>query len=128
MPIAATRPSTRPDVPELLSRAREIAELVRSPPQQSEKDRRVSDDVIEHIRRADLFRILQPQAYGGFEFDFDVFTQIVAIIAGGCGSSGWVYSLLASHQWLTACFPEKAQDEFWRDRGTVAAGTYAPAG
>jgi resorcinol 4-hydroxylase (FADH2) len=128
MSIAATHPSIKPDVPELLSRAREIAELVRFRAQQTEKGRRVSDDVVERMRCADLFRILQPQAYGGFEFDFDVFTQIVAIIAGGCGSSGWVYGLLASHQWLTACFPEKAQEEFWRDRGTVAAGTYAPAG
>ena len=128
MSIAATRSSAIPDVPELLSRARDIAEYVRSRAQQTEKDRRVSDDVIDHMRRADLFRILQPRAYGGFEYGFDVFTQIVAVIAGGCGSSGWVYGLLASHQWLTACFPARAQEEFWSERGAVAAGTYAPVG
>jgi alkylation response protein AidB-like acyl-CoA dehydrogenase len=128
MSIAATRSFAGPDVPELLSRAREIAELVRARAQQTEADRRIADDVIERMRGLELFRVLQPRAYGGFEYGFDVFAQVVAVIAGGCGSSGWVYGLLASHQWLTACFPAKAQEEFWRDRGAVAAGTYAPVG
>jgi alkylation response protein AidB-like acyl-CoA dehydrogenase len=128
MSVAASRSITRPDVHELTSRARDIAQLVRARAQQTELDRRVSEDVVDRMREADLFRILQPGDYGGFEYGFDVFAPIVAVIAGGCGSSGWVYGLLASHQWLTACFPTKAQEEFWRDRGAVAAGTYAPAG
>jgi alkylation response protein AidB-like acyl-CoA dehydrogenase len=128
MAIAAARRTARPDPAELLSRARKIAELVRERAQQTEIDRRISDEVIEEMRKAELFRILQPQHYGGFEYDFDVFAQIVTVIAGGCGSSGWVYGLLASHQWLTACFPAAAQDEFWHKRGALAAGTYAPTG
>jgi resorcinol 4-hydroxylase (FADH2) len=128
MPVAATRSSARPDLPELLSRAREIAQLVRARARQTELDRRVSDEVVERMRKAELFRILQPQAYGGFEYGFDVFAQIVTVIAGGCGSSGWVYGLLASHQWLAACFPAQAQDEFWSDPGALAAGSYPPVG
>ena len=31
----------------------------------------------------------------------------------GCGSTGWVYGLLASHQWLIACLAPEAQDEVW---------------
>jgi alkylation response protein AidB-like acyl-CoA dehydrogenase len=120
--------AARPDVAELLSRARHIAEVVRERAQQTEVDRRISDDVIKAMRKAELLGILQPQAYGGFEYDFEVFAQVVAVIAAGCGSSGWVYGLLASHQWLTACFPEAAQDEFWRDRDALAAGAYAPTG
>jgi resorcinol 4-hydroxylase (FADH2) len=128
MPMTVAASAAKPDVPELLSRARAIAELVSARAQQTEEDRRVADDVIERMRALDLFRVLQPQSYGGFEYGFDVFAQIVAIVAGGCGSSGWVYGLLASHQWLTACLPREAQDEFWRDPGAIAAGTYAPAG
>ena len=125
MSVTASRSLTRPDVLELISRARDIAQLVRARAKQTELVRRVSEDVIDHMRKADLFRILQPQAYCGFEYGYDVFVQIVAVIAGGCGSSGWVYGLLASHQWLAACFPAKAQEEFWRDHGAVAAGSYA---
>ena len=46
----------------------------------------------------------------------------------GCGSTGWVYALLASHQWLIACFSKAAQDEVWQERTALAAGTYAPGG
>jgi resorcinol 4-hydroxylase (FADH2) len=124
--LAASSPAERPDASELLARAHTIAEIARERAQQTEAERRVSDDMIARIRQADLFRIMQPQAYGGFEYGFEDFFQIVAAIASGCGSTGWVYGLLASHQWLIACFPPEAQAEVWRDHNAVAAGTYAP--
>jgi alkylation response protein AidB-like acyl-CoA dehydrogenase len=120
--------TSRPDVEELLERARAIGQLVRGRAQHTETDRRVSTEVIEAMRQAELFKILQPRAYGGFEYGFDVFVMTIAAIARGCGSTGWVYGLLASHQWITACFPRQAQDDFWRDRNALAAGSYAPIG
>jgi resorcinol 4-hydroxylase (FADH2) len=126
--IAARSPASSPDVADLLARARGIAELARARAEQTEADRRVGADMIERMRQADLFRIMQPQAYGGFEYGFDVLAQIVAAIASGCGSTGWVYGLLASHQWLMACFSREAQDEVWRDRTALATGSYAPVG
>src|SRR2546429_9567789 len=129
MSVAAARPSAAtPDVSDLLTRARGTAKLARERPQQTEADRRVGDDIIERMRQADLFRVMQPHAYGGFEYGFDVVAQIVAAIASGCGSTGWVYALLASHQWLIACFSKAAQDEVWQERTALAAGTYAPVG
>ena len=118
----------KPDVAELLARAREIAALVRPRVRETEANRRVAADIIERLRDAELFRILQPRAYGGFEYGFDVFADAVAAIGRGCGSTAWVYGLGAVHQWFVACFPRAAQDEFWADRGSIAAGSYAPAG
>src|SRR5580704_11956508 len=62
----------RPDVPELLARAHDIAALAREQAQETESARRVGDDMVARMRQADLFRIMQPQAYGGFEYDFAV--------------------------------------------------------
>jgi resorcinol 4-hydroxylase (FADH2) len=107
----ALSPVARPEAAELLARARAIAALARERAQQTEAERRVSEDMIERMRQADLFRLMQPQAYGGFEYGFDVLSEVVAAIASGCGSTGWVYGLLASHQWLIACFSREAQDE-----------------
>lgn len=127
MSVGALRSSVvEPDVSDLLARARGIAVVARERAQQTETDRRVGDDMIERMRQADLFRVMQPRAYGGFEYGFEVFAQIVAAIASGCGSTGWVYALLASHQWLIACFSQAAQDEVWQDPTALAAGTYAP--
>ncbi|TMK05238.1 MAG: flavin-dependent monooxygenase [Alphaproteobacteria bacterium] len=123
---AVTSSAAKPDVADLLARARTIAEFARERAQQTETERRVGDDMIERMRQADLFRVMQPRLYGGFEYGFDVFAQITAAIASGCGSTGWVYALLASHQWLIACFSKAAQDEVWQDSNALAAGTYAP--
>src|ERR1700730_14281847 len=118
----------RPNVPRLLSRASIIAEIARARARETEANRRISDDLIERMHDAELLRILQPQAYGGFEYGFDVFAELVATIGRGCGSSAWVYGLGAVHQWFAACLPKEAQDEFWADPGAIAAGSYAPVG
>ena len=119
-------PFDRPEVAELLARARAIAATARERANETEAARRVSEDIVARMREADLFRVLLPKAFGGFEYGFDVFARIEATLASGCGSTGWVYGLLASHQWLIACFPPEAQDEVWHDRTALAAGTYAP--
>jgi alkylation response protein AidB-like acyl-CoA dehydrogenase len=117
-----------PSVPELLSRARDIAALVRARAEQTEAERRVAADVFDRMREAEFFRILQPRAYGGFEYGFEVAMQVAIIVGAGCGSSGWVCSFAIMHQWLAASFPAKAQDEFWVDRGAIGMGSYAPVG
>ena len=123
---AATSSLQRPAVSELLERARGIAALARGRAIETERARRVSGDMIARLRQADLFRVMQPRNYGGFEYGFEAIAQIEAAVASGCGSTGWVYGLLASHQWLLTCFSPEAQEEIWADRTALAAGTYAP--
>jgi alkylation response protein AidB-like acyl-CoA dehydrogenase len=118
--------SVIPSASDLIARAREIGALARERAQETEAARRVSEDMVARMRAADLFRVLQPKVYGGFEYGFEVFGAIEAALANGCGSTAWVYGLLASHQWLLACFAKEAQDEVWRDPNALAAGTYAP--
>jgi resorcinol 4-hydroxylase (FADH2) len=125
---AAGSPDKDPAVGELLERARVIAALARERARETEANRRVGDDIVERMRQADLLRVMRPRAYDGLEHGFDVFTQLVAIIGSGCGSTGWVYGLLASHQWLVACFSAQAQEEVWKDRNALTTGTYAPVG
>ena len=123
---AATPSLGQPDVAELLERARKIARIARERAVETERARRVSEDMVARMRQAELFRVMQPRAYGGFEYGFEVMAQIEAVVASGCGSTGWVYGLLASHQWLLACFSPEAQEEIWTDRAATATGTYAP--
>jgi resorcinol 4-hydroxylase (FADH2) len=126
MPLTAAKPTAKVEIPELLARARTIAALARERARQTEADRRVGDDMTARIAELDLFRVMQPQAYGGLEYGFEVFAEIVTILASGCGSTGWVYGLLASHPWLIGCFSREAQDEVWSDPAALVAGTYAP--
>ena len=128
MTIAEATTPPRPAVAELLLRAEVIARKCKSRAQQTEINRRVCDEVIDDLRAAGLFRILQPAAYGGYEYDYDVLSRLISTIGRGCGSTAWVYGIACIHQWLVACMPAVAQDEFWADRGAIAAGSYPPSG
>src|SRR5260370_22461150 len=79
MSVGVLRSSaTKPDLADLLARARAISELARERAQQTEATRRVGDDMIEHMRQADLFRVMQPRVYGGVEVGRSVFAPIRA--------------------------------------------------
>ena len=114
---------------ELAARAAVIAGLARESALETERQRHVSAELIGRMREAELFRVMQPARFGGFEYGYDVFVELVAAIAAGDGSTGWVYSLGAVHPWLIACYPEEAQQEVWTDdRDAIAAVSYAPVG
>ncbi len=118
----------RPPVAQLVSRATRIGALARRAAEKTEADRQASSDVIAQLKDAGLFRILQPAAYGGYEYGFDALVSVVAPVAAGCGSTGWVFSLGIVHQWLMAAFPKQAQDEYWSDPDAISAGSYPPVG
>jgi resorcinol 4-hydroxylase (FADH2) len=81
MHVSSVSPSlAQPDLPELLSRARAIAKVARERAQETEAQRRIANDVIKRMHDADLFSVLQPASYGGFEYGFDVFVQLVSTI------------------------------------------------
>jgi 3-hydroxy-9,10-secoandrosta-1,3,5(10)-triene-9,17-dione monooxygenase len=113
----------------LIERAREIGESVRTRADQAEKDRMVPAASIEELKKAGLFRLLQPARYGGFELAYDSYVPAVHEIAKCCGSTGWVYSVLTMHGWHAALFPPKAQDELWGENPeALVSSSYAPTG
>ncbi|WP_326565160.1 acyl-CoA dehydrogenase family protein [Amycolatopsis rhabdoformis] len=115
-------------VDELVARARALVPMLSSRAEQTERDRRVSPETIDALREAELFKLMQPRRFGGFELGFDALVDIDLELAQGCGSSAWCASLGMVHQWFTALFPLPAQEEVWADPGTIVAGSYMPAG
>src|SRR5260221_4266932 len=90
MSVGVLRSSaTKPDLADLLAPARAIAELARERAQQTEAARRVGDDMIEHMRQADLFRVMQPRVYGGFGDRLDRVAHNLAPLSRRTGSSPW---------------------------------------
>jgi alkylation response protein AidB-like acyl-CoA dehydrogenase len=113
---------------ELVQRARALIPALRARARSVEETRRVPAETIQMLREAELFRLMQPARYGGFEYGFTELIDIVCEIGRGCGSTAWCYGLGAVHQWLVATFPLQAQEEVWGpDPNTLVCGSYAPA-
>jgi alkylation response protein AidB-like acyl-CoA dehydrogenase len=57
--------------------------------------------------------VVKPRRYGGYEMGWDVFAEAVLTIASGCGSTGWVYSVVGGHAPVVARFGTDFLDELW---------------
>lgn len=114
---------------ELVARARALVPDLRARQEETERQGRIPLVSIEEMQAAGLYRVQQPAHYGGFEFGLDTFVRVAMEIASGCGSTGWVFSTGAQHQWQIGMYPHQAQDEVWRDTPAALAGSsYAPTG
>ncbi len=114
---------------ELVARARALVPNLRQRQAETERQRRIPLVSIEEMQAAGLYRVQQPAHYGGFEYGLDTFVRVAMEIASGCGSTGWVFSTGAQHQWQIGMYPRHAQDEVWKDTPTALAGSsYAPTG
>ena len=114
---------------ELINRARTLRPVLQNRQEKTERNRRISDETITDIRDAGLFRALQPTRYGGLEVALDDAMRIIMEISAGCGSTGWVYAVMAMHQWLIGMFPPECQDDVWTDHGqALTASSFPPVG
>ena len=118
------------DAPDaLVARARALVPDLRARQRETETNGKILAEAIESFHAAGLYRVLQPAQYGGYEYGLDVFVRVAMEIASGCGSTGWVFSTGAQHQWQIGMFPREAQDEVWKNSPTALAGSsYAPTG
>jgi resorcinol 4-hydroxylase (FADH2) len=83
---------------------------------------------VEALRELGFFKLVQPQAYGGYEADFEHLAELTIEIGRSCASTAWVCGLLAAHQWLVAGFPAEAQHDVWdQNPDALTCGSYAPA-
>lgn len=96
---------------------------------QAEADRRIPAETIAELKEAGVFRMLQPQRWGGLEASPVEFYEVVRSLAATCGSTGWVSSVIGVHPWQLALFPDQAQQDVWgEDNGTLVSSSYAPTG
>lgn len=114
---------------EVLEAVRALLPTIAERAQRADEERRVSEETVKELRAAGVFRMLQPQRYGGLEADPVRFYEVVRSISSVCGSTGWVASVLGVHPWQVSLFPGEAQDDVWGDGPDVLiSSAYAPMG
>ncbi len=113
----------------LLASARELVPTLAKRAALAEQNRSIPADTIADFKRAGLFRVIQPKRYGGYELDPGVFFNIQMTLAEGCMSSGWVYGVVAVHNWQLGLFDPRAQEDVWaKDSSVLIASSYMPKG
>jgi 3-hydroxy-9,10-secoandrosta-1,3,5(10)-triene-9,17-dione monooxygenase len=114
---------------ELVARARALHPVLKERAAGADEARRLPAETIRDFQDAGFFKILQPARWGGYEMDPQVFFDVQMALAEACMSSGWVYGILAVHNFQLGLFDLRAQEEVWsKDPATLIASTYQPVG
>ncbi len=93
---------------------RELLPVLRERAQETEDRRALSAETVKSLAETGFFRLLQPARFGGLEADPMHLPELRArLIAGACGSTGWVASVIGVHNWQLALFPDQAQQDVW---------------
>jgi len=112
---------------ELVERARALVPLLQAGADAAEQQRMIAPETVAALRETGMFRILQPERFGGFEYDFGMVIRINSEIGRGCPSTAWVCGLGMTHQWIVSGFPPQAQEDVWGDDpGAITYGSYGP--
>lgn len=111
----------------LLDRVRELKPIFRAAARDTETNRRVSKKTMDHLRDAELTKLVRPARFGGFEYGLTELAQVAYELGSACGSTGWCGSLAMCYQWMTSFFPLEAQQDVWSDPDNLIAGSYQPS-
>ncbi len=113
----------------VLDGVRDLLPALRERADDAERARVVPEASVKELEETGFFRMLQPKRYDGLEADPIDFFTCVRDIAGACGSTGWIASVLGVHPWQVALFAEEAQQAVWgEDTSTRLSSSYAPTG
>jgi 3-hydroxy-9,10-secoandrosta-1,3,5(10)-triene-9,17-dione monooxygenase len=112
-----------------IARAAALAPSLRERSEATNALGRVPREIVEEMIDAGLFTLLQPKRFGGTERGLVPFLDCVFALAAGCGSSGWVFSVISIHQFHLGLFELEAQADVWaKDPRALLGSSYMPGG
>jgi alkylation response protein AidB-like acyl-CoA dehydrogenase len=95
----------------------------------AERERRLSDAVVQTMEEAGLFKLWVPREYGGDELDLPTFLEMVEATSAIDGAAGWVLANVVGNGMQAAFLPKAGAIEiFGRDPGAPKVGAVMPRG
>jgi len=113
--IGAARGNSQPTPEQLVQIARDLIPTLKERAAECEEGRRMPDATFEDYKAASILNVCKPAGHGGFEYGWHVLCEIAFELARGCGSSAWVYSVLAEHNQTVGTYSLEAQQDIWGD-------------
>jgi len=113
---------------ELDRAAEDVSALARERADETERERRLPDELVSSLRASGLFRAGAPTSLGAVQAPPAVTLRCAETVARGDASAGWCVSIAATSSLLAAYLPSDGAQEIFGDADAVAAGVWAPRG
>jgi alkylation response protein AidB-like acyl-CoA dehydrogenase len=114
-PVTPTAIPVLKDRDAALAAVRALAPAIAAQANRTETERVVPKETIEALLDSGLFSIATPKIFGGSELGRKAMIEVASEISSVCGSTGWVYAVVASHNYMLGLFPREAQMEVFSD-------------
>jgi 3-hydroxy-9,10-secoandrosta-1,3,5(10)-triene-9,17-dione monooxygenase len=108
---------------EAIERAKSLVPGVSSRSNEGELLRHQPLENIQDFIESGLVRSLVPRRWGGHELNWKTLADTAIEVSKGDASAGWCYSLLLLHSWMLAFFPNKAQEDVWKENPDACLAT-----
>jgi alkylation response protein AidB-like acyl-CoA dehydrogenase len=119
---------TSPGRADIVARAAEIADTADRVAEQTERERRLPDELVAALADAGLLRAGAPVEAGALELDPGLALRCAQEVARGDASAGWCVSIAITSSLLVAYLRPETRDELFGEGRGVAAGVWAPRG
>ena len=121
--------NAKPSREELLDKARAMVPGLRQQALQTERDRVIPRQTHQAFMDAGLYRVFQPERFGGYELPISMLVEVGGELGRGCGSSAWIFTNLATQSWIIGMHQPQAQEEVWGDnRNALCASSFPTQG
>ena len=120
---------SRAHQPSPLDAAVALAPRIRAAAAETERQRRLSPELVHALAAAGVFRMCVPRALGGGEVDPAAMIETIETIAVADGAAGWSAMIGATSGVASAYLAEEAAREIYgSDPEVVSGGAFAPLG
>ncbi len=117
-----------PSNAEVLARARALRPLLERHAEETDREGRVPDAVIDALSEAGLFKLGVPRRYGGYETGFETYCDVTAALGEACGSTAWVTALINVCNWCISLYGDRAREEVFATHASPrVCGVLAPS-
>jgi 3-hydroxy-9,10-secoandrosta-1,3,5(10)-triene-9,17-dione monooxygenase len=108
----------------LVERARQMVPVLLERAPGAEELRRIPEQTIRDFIEAGFFRIFLPKRFGGYELDYGFpQVEIASELGRGCGSSAWIFTVTACHNWIVGMYSPRAQQDVWGEAPDTLCAT-----
>lgn len=112
-----------------IERARALRPVIVAARDEIERGRRLPAPIVEALRRAGMFRIAMPRAWGGPELDLLTQLRLIEEISAADGSAGWCVMIGCDSGYLSAFLDQQVAREMYPGLDLVTASSFGkPAG
>ncbi len=125
-----SKPKTGPDARTLFPKLDALRDLIEQRAEAGEQACKISDDVLDALEQADLFKIMAPRAVGGMEAHPRLVVDALRKLSYFDGSTGWYCQAAVTGPAVAGAFlGDRAVEEIFCSGGRpTCAGQAAPTG